>query len=138
MSMTNKISTYLPWSGIYEARIMPTEDTFGTPSLQPRCYRTCAPPPAVCLLRLLFTVSRVSICLLVFEFPFLFIWVLVFCGFSFLSFSFSFFKQKSCGCSFCLEHCRLLLTVDALKLFTSAVFLAGQCSAVFSSQYPYF
>lgn len=55
-----------------------------------------------------------------------------------LSFIFSFFKQKSCGGSFCLEHCRLFPTVDALKLFTSAVFLAGQCSALFSSQYPYF
>lgn len=56
----------------------------------------------------------------------------------FLSFSFSFLKQKSCSCPFYLEHCWLFPTVDALKVFTSAVFLAGQCSAVFSSQYPYF
>lgn len=103
-----------------------------------RCYRTCAHPPAVCLLRLLFTVSKVSICLLVFQFPSLFIWVLLFRDFPFLSFSLSSVKQKSCSCPFCLEHCWLFPTVDALKLFTSAVFLAGQCSAVFSSQYPYF
>lgn len=56
----------------------------------------------------------------------------------FLSFIFSFFKQKSCSCPFCLEHCGPFPTVDTLKLFTSAVLLAGQCSAVFSSQYPYF
>lgn len=67
---------------------MPTENSFGTPSLQQkRCYRTCAHPPTVCLLRLLFTVSKVSICLLVFKLPSLFIWVLVFWGFPFLSFS---------------------------------------------------
>lgn len=73
---------------------MPTENTFGTPSLkQKRCYRTCAHPPIVCLLRLLFTVSKVSICLLIFGLPSLFICVLVFRGFSFHFLSLSLNKR---------------------------------------------
>lgn len=102
---------------------MPTENTFGTPSLQQkRCYRTCAHPPIVCLLRLLFTVSKVSICLLVFELPFLFIWVLVVWDFSFLSFSFSFFKQKSCSCPLyrsTVDSCRQLMHWSFLHLLFS-------------------
>lgn len=94
MSITHKISTYLPWSGhlcgedyahwrYFWHAIAPAK----------RCCRIRTPPPTVCLLRLLFTVSKVSICLLVFEFPSLFIWVLIFWGFCFLSFSLSLNKR---------------------------------------------
>ena len=128
-----------PGQAIAVERIMPPEDTFGTRHRfsQKMLWSTGASPRA-CLPRLLPTASTVSICPLVSEPPSSFIEVLGFRGFSFLSFSFSFFKQKGCSCWCCLEHCRLLPTVDAWKLFTAAVFLAGQCSAVFSSQYPYF
>lgn len=123
---------------------MPTENTFGTPSLQPkekkknnkkppkRCYRTCAHPPTVCLLWLLFTVSKVSICRCVFKLPFLFICALVFRDF--LCVSFSLLKQKGCSCPFYLVHCWLFPTVDALTLFTSAVFSGWtmRCCILFS------
>lgn len=66
---------------IYGARIIPTENSFGTPSLQQkRCYRTCAHPPTVCSLRLLFTVSNLSICLLVAVLPSLLISVVLVLG----------------------------------------------------------
>lgn len=84
------------------ARIVPTEHTLGSIPSAKRCHRTCAHPPVVCLLRLLFTGAKVYTCLPVFWAPSSFIWVLVFGGFSFLSFSL--FKQKSCGDPRCLEQ----------------------------------
>lgn len=66
---------------IYGARIIPPENSFGTPSLQQkRCYRTCAHPPAVCFLRSLFTVSNLSICLPVAALPSLLISVVLVLG----------------------------------------------------------
>lgn len=49
MNITHKGLTYLPWSGHLWCRIIPTENSLGTPSLQQkRCSRPCAhPPPAV-------------------------------------------------------------------------------------------
>lgn len=89
---------------------MSTENTFGTPSLQQkRCYRTCAHPPTVCLLWLLFTVSKVSICQGVFKLPFLFICLYpVFRDFSFLSFSLSLNKRA-------VVVCCIWCTVDSFR-----------------------
>lgn len=49
MNITHKGLTYLPWSGHLWCRIIPTENSLGTPSLQQkRCSRPCAhPPPAL-------------------------------------------------------------------------------------------
>lgn len=55
-------------------------------------------PPAIA-----YHMSKVSICLLVFEYPSLFIWVLIFWG---LSFHFL-FNKRAVVVSFCLEHCWL-------------------------------
>lgn len=120
-------------------RTKPPERTLGTPSLQQKdamehayipqqsaacdCFSQPAKCPSVCL------ASRHP--------PSFFIGVLLFCGFSCLSFSLS-LNKRAVVVLFCFEHCGPFPTVDTLKLFTSAVLLAGQCSAVFSSQYPYF
>lgn len=94
MDITHKISTYLPWSGHLCGEDYAHRTYFWLAiTSAKRCYRTCAHPPIVCLLRLLFTVSKVSICLLVFQAPSFFIWVLVFRGFPFLSFSLSLNKR---------------------------------------------
>lgn len=70
MSRNSLQMALFPGQAIYGARIIPTENSFGTPSLQQkRCYRTCAHPPTVCFLRLLFTVSNLSICRLVAALP---------------------------------------------------------------------
>lgn len=51
MNITHKGLTYLPWSGHLWCRIIPTENSLGTPSLQQkRCSRPCAHPPAAALL----------------------------------------------------------------------------------------
>lgn len=51
MNITHKGLTYLPWSGHLWCRIIPTENSLGTPSLQQkRCSRPCAHPPAAAAL----------------------------------------------------------------------------------------
>lgn len=50
MNITHKGLTYLPWSGHLWCRIIPTENSLGTPSLQQkRCSGPCAHPPAALL-----------------------------------------------------------------------------------------
>lgn len=140
----HKIATYLSflvrpfrWRGLCPLKILLARHHFSRkkkPNKKhpKRCYRTCAHPPTVCLLWLLFTVSKVSICRRFFKLPFLFICALVFRDFPCVSFSL--FKQKGCSCPFYLVHCWLFPTVDALKLFTSAVFSGWtmRCCILFS------
>lgn len=63
MNITHKGLTYLPWSGHLWCRIIPTENSLGTPSLQQkRCCRPCAhPPPALLPAAALLGIHRVHL-----------------------------------------------------------------------------
>lgn len=64
MNITHKGLTYLPWSGHLWCRIIPTENSLGTPSLQQkRCSRPCAHPPPAVLPAAALLGSALSICL---------------------------------------------------------------------------
>lgn len=106
-SIVHKTATYLSflvrplrWRRLCLLKILLARHHFS----KKRCCGTCAHPPTVCLLCLLFTVSKVSICQGVFKLPSC-SYVCIQSSEIFPFFhSLSFIKQKSCSCLLYLVH----------------------------------
>lgn len=130
MNITHKGLTYLLWSGHLWCRIIPTEDSLGTPLLQQkRCSRPCAhPPPALLPVAALLGIHSVHLpvrCRVTFlawkRRP----WLGAFC-------SCCRQKDRSCGC--CWVRGFLALTAAALglsHLVPPSSDNAGLCSPLF-------